>query len=321
VLALDWRGYLEVAYLDKNGVNTYAERAVALARELSDAGLLSTTLRHLASHEFSAYGLGLNPRSQAQAWLEEAVACAREASIVREVGYSLARLARLAEARGDVAEAERLSAEALVALRQAGDRDALKFGLGVSARLALLRGDRERARKELEEGAAIQRELVGHPLVSDAILLAALDIETGDFAPALARYREIIAVTPNPALVVFTMLGIARLVAAWGDSRAAARLLGATMLHRVYRRHSDVQDATRAREDAMALRAALGDEVFSAAWAEGESMSFDEAVAYALTLAPPSTTRGEVLVLTAREQEVGRLIAEGRQTARSPLRW
>jgi non-specific serine/threonine protein kinase len=94
--------------------------------------------------------------------------------------------------------------------------------------------------------------------------------------------------------------------------RAAARLLGATMLHPLYRRYSDGPSAARAREDATAFRAALGDEAFSAAWAEGESMSLDEAVAYALTLAPPATTQGEVLVLTAREQEVARLVAEGK---------
>jgi hypothetical protein len=121
VLALDWRGYL-----DDDDDTAHAQRAVALARELGDGALLATALRHLAGHGFSAYGLASSPAAQA---------------------------------RGDLAEAERLSTEALVVLRQAGDRDALRFGLGVSAWLALARGDRERARAELEEGAACQREL------------------------------------------------------------------------------------------------------------------------------------------------------------------
>jgi hypothetical protein len=43
--------------------------------------------------------------------------------------------------------------------------------------------------------AAIHREFYGHALVSDVSLLASLDIEIDDSAAALARYREIIAVT------------------------------------------------------------------------------------------------------------------------------
>lgn len=61
-----------------------------------------------------------------------------------------------------------------------------------------------------------------------------------------------------------------------------------------------------------ALRAALGEEVFAAAWADGETMSFDEAVTDALALEPPPMARGRSSALTPREQEVARLIAEGK---------
>jgi non-specific serine/threonine protein kinase len=111
---------------------------------------------------------------------------------------------------------------------------------------------------------------------------------------------------------VFALAGLARLAVDWGDLRAAARLLGATADHPAYRRTSAVQVMSQLKEDATALRAELGEEAFATAWAQGGSMNFDEVVAYALTLELPATARGEVSVLTAREQEVARLIAKGK---------
>jgi hypothetical protein len=125
------------------------------------------------------------------------------------------------------------------------------------------------------------------------MLLASLDVESGDFAQGMARFRELIGATADPALLVFVLVGVARLAAAWGNAQAAARLLGATMRQPAYRRHSTVPGAVQARKDAAALRASLGEEAFAAAWAEGESMSFDEALAYALALEPPAAPRGQ----------------------------
>jgi predicted ATPase/DNA-binding XRE family transcriptional regulator len=303
ILALDWRGYLDrgsrgrwISPIEEHGDAAHAQRAVALGREFGDPGLLATALRHLATLDYAMYGLGASPhpsadahvaKEQAQALLEEAVECAREAGVAREVGYSLAHLAGLAHARGDVAEAERLSTESLTVLRQAGDRDALASGLGIFARIALRHGDRALARRELEEGCALRRELSKTPLVSDATLLGKLDVESGDFAGAVARFREILGSTIDPGLLVFTLVGVAQVAAGWGDAYAAARLLGATVGHSVFRRHSAVSEAVDAMDAASALRSTLGQEMFAAAWAEGESMSLDRAVAYALSLEPP----------------------------------
>jgi non-specific serine/threonine protein kinase len=150
-------------------------------------------------------------------------------------------------------------------------------------------------------------------MISDAFLLASLDMESSDFAAALARFREIIGLAVDPLHIVLPLFGIARLAAGWGDLRAAVRLLGATVDHEVYRRSGAEEFASRASSEVAALRATLGEQDFAAAWAEGQRMSFDDAVAYALAIEPPSTTSAAPPpVLTAREQEVVRLIAEGK---------
>jgi predicted ATPase/DNA-binding CsgD family transcriptional regulator len=309
VLALDWRGFLAAE-------TALAERAVALAREIGDGALLATALRHLAANaNRELYGRAPTLGDEARPLLEEAVGRAREAGVAREVGYALAMLARLSLDAGDVAEAEKLSGEALAVLRQAGDRDALHVALRVAALIALRRGERDRARADLEAAVALHREISPAPAPQEAALLASLDRESGDFAAAVARFREVIVAAGgslDPAPIVFALAGVAGLAAAWGDPRTAARLLGATIGHRAYRRPGAVHAASRVTTDAAALRAVLGEGPFAAAWAEGEKMSLDEAVACALALEPPPTARGRSSVLTLREQEVARLIAEGK---------
>jgi predicted ATPase/DNA-binding CsgD family transcriptional regulator len=301
VRALDWRGFLD---LHREAV--HAERAVALARRSGDGTVLPIALRHLA----------INPAHQheARALLEEAIAAARAAGDKREVGYATAAVAGLSLDAGDLAGAERASAEALALLRQVGDRDALMWGLRVSARVAMRRGDRARARAELDEAAALSRELSWLPVRHDAMLLAQLDRETGDFAAAMARFRDLIAEVGgalNPAAVVLALAGVAGLALAWGEPRAAARLFGATRGHRAFLGSAAASVAVD--EDLAAARAALGEEAFATAWAEGERLRLDEAVAYALSLEPPPPVPGDrSSPLTSREQEVAALIAAGR---------
>jgi predicted ATPase/DNA-binding CsgD family transcriptional regulator len=297
VLALDWRGFG-----DPHPEN--AERAVALARELGDRALLATALRHLAFNP--AHG------DEAGALLEEAMCVARAGGVAREVGYATAMLARLSLDGGDLVEGERLASEALAVLRQVGDRDALRVCLRVSAEIAHARGDRAQARARLEEAVAVSRELQRPPVPYDALLLASLDGQAGDFGAAAARLRQLIADAGrvNPAALAFALAGVAELAAAWADPRAAARLLAATARQRAF--HGVASRVTLTGELLAAVRTALGEEAFAAAWAEGERMSTAEAIELALSLKPPAPTPHQSPTpLSPREQEVARLIAEG----------
>jgi DNA-binding CsgD family transcriptional regulator len=173
---------------------------------------------------------------------------------------------------------------------------------------------RARERVLLEEAVALAPELHWNAMPHDTMLLASLDRENGDFAASAARLREMIAgagVSLNPAQVLFALAGLAGLAAAWGDARASVRLFGATATHPAS--HGGLLgNEGYGTDDLAAARAALGDAAFATAWAEGERMSLDEAIAYALALEPPPPARGQASALTPREQEVAHLIAEGR---------
>lgn len=107
------------------------------------------------------------------------------------------------------------------------------------------------------------------------------------------------------------LAGLAELASAYGQSPAAASLLG--------RIDTLVQDAGGALlspagvnydRATTAARAALGERRFTALRAAGRQLTFDEVVAVAAAVAVPAGTAGKVL--TSREHDVLRLVAQSR---------
>ena len=98
-----------------------------------------------------------------------------------------------------------------------------------------------------------------------------------------------------------------------GSHREAARLFGAAdAIRRAHRRGALRDLPSRIRSSVDALRNAMGDEDFEAAWAEGAALSRDEAIAYAQRgrgeRKRPSSGWGS---LTPAELDVVRLVSEG----------
>jgi predicted ATPase/DNA-binding CsgD family transcriptional regulator len=121
--------------------------------------------------------------------------------------------------------------------------------------------------------------------------------------------------------------GLAAVASARGDHRQAARLFGAGEALRVLTGDSRSLVGDHSYDHHLgATRSVLGESEFSAAWAMGEAMTFDEAIEYAVASADasaaktlpgkPDTTRGGIPgappnPLTPREREVAALVADG----------
>jgi hypothetical protein len=81
--------------------------------------------------------------------------------------------------------------------------------------------------------------------------------------------------------------GMARLAAAAGHFERAARLFGASQsLLSAAERRLDGPEAATFEAALAATRAQLDQAAFAAAWAEGQAMPLEQAVAYALEEAP-----------------------------------
>ena len=147
----------------------------------------------------------------------------------------------------------------------------------------------------------------------------------GDHREAIRLLRRSLALCQElgvPAEIARELLALAGSLEVVGDTDSAARLFGAADS---FLQQSgallDPDDLPEHDRNIAFVRAALGDERFDAAWAEGLAMALDEAAAYACGAADatllhtpgielaraPDTADG----LTRREREVAHLIADG----------
>jgi predicted ATPase/DNA-binding CsgD family transcriptional regulator len=235
--------------------------------------------------------LGQTAREQedyaaARTWLEEGLALAEQLDLQLVVGHALGRLGTIAQALGDYTLAQTQFEESLAVARRVNDRIGVAWALYALGCLALDQDDYLAARVWLSQG------LTSFP-----------EFDRLGFVHGLAMFAALAAAERLPA--------------------AALRLAGATttLTHRtgILVQHSD---SGRYERWLASARQALSEEVAAAAWAEGQQMRLDQAIAYALAPSQPVTaTAGTPAAsrraqtsdqLTQRQREVAALIAQGR---------
>lgn len=152
--------------------------------------------------------------------------------------------------------------------------------------------------------------------------LAGIAKDLGDYRLAVARYLaglERMGELGDRRLVADALSGIATAATVWNDHRRALLLFAAAtaLRERLGIAMSLPGDLAATELSLAALRTALGADAFAAAWAEGSALSQAEALAAAGSVTPPpvampATRLPGASPLTAREQEVLRLVADGR---------
>jgi predicted ATPase len=256
------------------------EEGLAIARQLGDSAMEARALHHLAGLE---QDLGRLP--EARAILEDAL------RIARRTDDQLA-IVDMLEALGDVLVDQGAYSEALpplmdglaIARSRGAPVIAILWDLG---RLATLTGDYYGARQLLEEAVANARAQ-GNAKAAGVGLMQLGDLARaeGDLSAARSFYRESLAseLEARSTLAVAMALGrLADLTAAEGRSQQAARLFGALgAWYRSVGREVQYKPHPNHQLDLGAARAALGADAYDRAWAEGQGMTLEQAVAYAL---------------------------------------
>jgi predicted ATPase/DNA-binding CsgD family transcriptional regulator len=299
---------------------------------------------------------------EGRAWLEGALSAAPEDA--RERAWALLAVARIVNWQADHAAAQRYCEEAVELFDRLGaavDRDWTLTLLGsihlyqgafaagrqsFEAALAssddelvrmealvglgemqLHEGDQEAARANLEQVAGQARGPDG-PRGRAALFLGMICLLDGDAEAARAQFAwslEIFWRLRNQYGTAATLDAIAALEVAGAEPLRALRLCGAASALRASIR-SELAPRWQELRDSVVLepaRAAAGDGA-EAAWAEGERMSFEEAVRYARTFLPVVTAAPELRSggppapvarppagLTPRELEIAELVVQG----------
>jgi len=253
---------------------------------------------------------------------EQAGEICREVGDTTGVTMSLMTLARVVFWQGDLVRAQTLAEEGLASASQTGTTSAEALALALHGEIALAQGETTTARLQIEQSHILWQK-VGNQgmLASTRALLAKVLAVEGDHTAARTMYEESLLRGLGIVDIAPTVEGLAVVVAEQGETTWAVRLLAAAAALRDSL-GAPLPPVCRADYERflVAARAQLGEQAFAVAWAEGQSMTWEQALAVRVPVtipseipstppakSPPTGPSG----LTGREVEVLRLLAQG----------
>lgn len=290
--SLNLLGYIATSQGQYDTARALLEQGLVSFRQANDQWGTAYTLYHLAQVLFFQ-----GEYVRVHTLLDECLLISRKLGYKRGIADSLNILGRLVlYEEGDAIRAYSLAEESLATFRELGDRVGISEGLSLLGKVATFQRNYAAARAFYEGSLAISKEL------EDKQEMASCLEGLGEVAAAQASIEgdEQVQRTPTSRSILWA----ARL---WGAAEAIREAIGAPMPP-VERR---IFEHTVA-----AARTQLGVQSFTKAWAEGRSMTPEQALEseerVLLIEAPllgPSPTHPAGL--TEREVEVLRLVAQG----------
>jgi predicted ATPase/DNA-binding winged helix-turn-helix (wHTH) protein len=275
-------GALATTQGDYPAAERFLERSLSLYEELGDESGIAASLNALAA---SARDRG--DYSAAQSNFERSLACWRLLSDRLAIARCLHNLANVVKVRGDYPRARWALREAADIFEELGDRSGAAWSINQLGDIAREQGDVAAARGLYQRALSAFRE-VGDPWGSARSLtdLAYIDCEQGDYVAAHAACRE--------ALEIFARLGHRRGMAralegsaclALAQGHAARALkLAAAAAHLRQLISAPLHQAEQSKLDQTLIPAweSLSAAEGKRAWAEGSTMSLEQAIQYSL---------------------------------------
>jgi predicted ATPase/DNA-binding SARP family transcriptional activator len=222
----------------------------------------------------------------AKAYVTESLALSGDLEDKGRIARSLTYQGLLAAAKRKSELARARLAEAADLARQVGDTWTLAASISNQGDLALNQGEYARARELTEESLALQRELGdtrGIAISLNNIAYAALyQGRHRDAVDPLQESLQLAVELGDRDGIAYRLEALAVVAAAADDTERAARLLAsADALFEVIGADLEPAEHDMHERTLSDVRARLGDEAFASAWAAGQAMSLQEAVAYA----------------------------------------
>jgi predicted ATPase/class 3 adenylate cyclase len=219
--------------------------------------------------------------------LERSLELHRKAHDTRGIAWSLGDLANVSIDRGNHEQAKRLHEEGLALARNLGGLELLGAHLISLGYEYLLEGKHERAKQLNEEAAELYRARG-----RKSLLQAALDnmgwsaLVSGDHQKAKALHEESLVLCRelgDKLVGSESIEGLACAAAAVGEAQRAARLFGAANALREEAGYELPARARLLREPYLTTaRSQVSEAMWVAAWKSGRSMTFEDAIVYAL---------------------------------------
>jgi predicted ATPase/transcriptional regulator with XRE-family HTH domain len=280
-LALMAAGAVAVVTGDASRARAYEEASITITRELGDERNLARSLTLL--------GLALasgGAASAALACYAEAVEIARTFDEPWWAAYALTNLGDAAVLAGDTAAATVAYQTSLAGFEAIGDEFGRSIPLNALGGLATSSGDYARARALYAESVAIFRwSGVPRGLAQTLLGLGQAALLDGDVVLAHATFVEALACWSRLGIELglrLSLRGLAGVAAAQGQLVPAARLYAAAATRARVVGVVYADDTAQPDPGVILVRSRLDEPTFRAAWAAGQAMRLDQAVAEAL---------------------------------------
>jgi predicted ATPase/DNA-binding NarL/FixJ family response regulator len=249
-------------------------------------------------------------------------------------GWALGIRAAIAGVRGNMREAAELAGASVSVMRSIDHRWGMaRAQLGL-ADLARLRGDHAQAEQMYAGALGYLREIRSWPEIARCLSgLGRVALSRGDTALATAHLTESLQLSRDTGSRIGTARGLEAFAALAANGGAAERAVLLIAASASLRAAAGLPSMPGARADRyLAAARHLGDDALGALWDRGLALSADTAIALALAPAESALDVGELGLgglaaghlaqvtptasppglLTAREQEIAGLVADGR---------
>jgi predicted ATPase/class 3 adenylate cyclase/Tfp pilus assembly protein PilF len=271
---------------DYGAARTLYEESLAYMRELRDQRGVAYVLNNLGN-----VAVQQGDYEPGRALHQESLEIKRSLGDRWGVASSLDNLGSVAQYQGDCVAARALLEESLAMRRELGDRQGIANVLGNLGNVAREQGDVEAARSLHEQSLELCRELGDRRGLSLSLhALGGLALDRGEREAARALCGESLTIRHelgDKAGIAASLEGLACVAGTHDKPARAARLFGAaSALRDAIGAPLTSPDRTEYERRVAAVRTALGDEAFAAAWAAGAAMTLEQATTCALEGAP-----------------------------------
>ncbi len=275
------------------GYQAFNDRDLARAKFLFEQSLsFYQQVGNRVMVSFSLIYLGLNALGQgdfpaAVEYYRAAVAIQRDIASPGTLAVGLIQMGLFRLFEGNHGLARRCLEESLALCQETGDQYFLTFNHLLLGKLAWAEGDRELARRKLADALAAGQKGIDPDLTANLLTFqSTLAWAGGDEKGAETGLKEALKtagkINPEMYGASWALDKLAQMQARCQPDRAA-RLFGAVEhLHWSYAQYLDPAERAGRQAALAQVRTALGEARMAELWAEGQAMTSDQVIAYAL---------------------------------------
>ena len=268
----------------KDGLAMLAE-SLDLIRQLGDKGAIAYSLNTMGN-----FALFQGDFARAGELGEESLDLFREVGDRLGIAAATAILGAMAANQGDYDRAEELLEESLSISRELGIKMGVFGSLLYLGRVALQQGDHDRALELFEQCLPLSRQLGDRRRIAGSLRLLGRAAAAGkDYGRALELYKESIVLSkeiedPGGIAGGLEALAVGIVAAQEGQERAARLLAAAAALRQAFSVPLQPTYQEEFDRSVASVRTQLEEDAFEEAWAEGEAMTMEAAIDYALEI-------------------------------------